>query len=81
MLEKGRITLPKVLRERSGLKKGDRLRVSLEKGEIRIRPAESKPKAVERTKGLLREAEPQLSPEALEETFLAASATWLRREE
>lgn len=71
LLEKGRITIPQEVRARLGLKKGDEVKFLLG-GIIRLVPLKLEEDIVERTKGLLRGVEPELSTEELEEAFLTA---------
>lgn len=78
VLEKGRITIPQELRERLGLKKGDKVKFLLEGGIIRLVPPKLEEDIVERTKGILRGIEPELSPEELEKAFLAAAESKIR---
>lgn len=74
VLEKGRVTLPQELRDRLGLKKGDRLRFLLEKDMVMVIKPEIRQDVVTRTKGLLKGVEPELSPDELEEALLAATS-------
>ena len=81
ILEKGRITLPKDLRDSLGLKKGESIRLSLERGEIRLVIPRLEEDAVEKTKGILKGIEPELTPEELEEAFLTAIASKIKAED
>lgn len=75
VLEKGRVTIPQELRDRLGLKRGDKIKFSLEGGRIRLFLPKLEEDVVERTKGVLKGIEPELGPEELEKAFLAAVAS------
>ena len=72
LMEKGRITLPKELRERLDLRKGEVIKLILEKRSIRLVIPRLEEDVIDETKGVIKGVEPELSPEELEETFLAA---------
>jgi len=75
ILEKGRVTIPQELRARLGLKKGDEVKFLLEEGAIRLVTPRLEEDIVERTKGVLKGIESELTPEELEKAFLTASAS------
>jgi len=81
VLEKGRVTIPNELRDRLNLKKGDKIKFSLEGGVIRLIIPKLEEDVVERTKGALKGIEPELTPEELEEAFLTAVASKIKAEE
>ncbi len=81
VLEKGRVTIPQKLRARLGLTKGDKIKFSLEGGMIRLIVPKLEEDVVERTKGVLKEIEPELTPEELEEAFLTAVASRIKAKE
>lgn len=80
-MEKGRVTIPRKLRDRLGLKRGDKIKFSLEGGMIRLIIPQLEEDVVERTKGVLKGVEPELTPEELEEAFLTAVASKIKVEE
>ncbi|MBI3976726.1 MAG: AbrB/MazE/SpoVT family DNA-binding domain-containing protein [Chloroflexi bacterium] len=59
---KGQITVPAEIRRALGLKEGDKVALTMENHEVRLRRAGS---VVERTAGILRGDEPVLSAEEL----------------
>ena len=75
LLEKGRVTIPKELRRRLGLRKGDKLKLLLDEGRIYLLAPRFKENVIEKTKGLLKGVEPELSIEGLREVLLEASAS------
>ena len=75
VLEKGRVTIPSELRTRLNLRKGDKVRFSLEGGTVHMTVPKLGEDVVEKTKGSLRTVEPELTPEELEEAFLTAVAS------
>jgi len=81
VLEKGRITIPNELRTRLDLKKGDKIRFSLEGSIIRLIIPKLEEDVVERTKGVLKGIEPELTPEELEEAFLTAVTSKIKAKE
>jgi len=64
-----------------GLKKGDKIRFSLEGSMIRLIIPKMEEDVVERTKGVLKGFEPELTPEELEEAFLTAAASKIKAKE
>jgi len=80
-LEKGRVTIPNELRDRLGLKKGDKIKFSLEGGMVRLIIPKLEEDVVDRTKGTLKGIEPELTPEELEEAFLRAVASKIKVKE
>lgn len=81
VLEKGRVTIPQELRGRLGLKKGDKIKFSLEGSMIRLIIPGLEEDVVERTKGVLKGIEPELAPEELEEAFLTAVTSKVKAKE
>lgn len=81
VLEKGRVTIPQELRGRLGLKKGDKIKFSLEGSMIRLIIPRLEEDVVERTKGVLKGIEPELTPEELEEAFLTAVTSKVKAKE
>lgn len=59
---KGQITLPAEVRRELDLKQGDRIAVSIDANEVRLRASSS---VVERTAGAFKSDQPPLSAEAL----------------
>ncbi len=67
MTSKGQVTIPVAIRRRLGLSPHDKVEFLMEDSQVRIMPAHQG--VVARTAGMLRSAQPQLSPE--EETIAA----------
>ena len=80
VLEKGRITIPRELRARLNLSKGDRVRFRLEEGKITLLVTEGGLDAVESSRGILRGVEPELTVEELGDAILGASGPRLGEE-
>lgn len=64
MSRKGQVTIPSEFRRALGLREGDRVMISMEEDEVRIRRAGS---VVARTAGMLKGDEPAKSAEELRE--------------
>ncbi len=75
ILEKGRLTVPRDLRARLDLKKGDKVRFRLQEGKIRLIVPGLEEDLVERTRGVLKGVEPELTVEELEDALLKAVAS------
>jgi len=75
VLEKGRVTIPNELRERLGLRKGDKIRFSLEGGTIHLIVPGLERDVVEETKGSLKGVEREFNPEELKDALLTAVAS------
>jgi len=80
-LEKGRLTVPRDLRARLDLKKGDKVRFHLQEGKIRLIVPRLEEDLVERTRGVLKGVEPELTVEELEDALLKAVASKAKTKE
>ena len=72
VLEKGRLTIPRELRARLNLRKGDKVRFHLEEGKIRLIVPKVEQDPVESSCGILRGVEPELTIEELGDAILGA---------
>jgi len=81
ILEKGRLTVPRDLRARLDLKKGDKVRFHLQEGKIRLIVPRLEEDLVERTRGVLKGVEPELTVEELEDALLKAVASKAKTKE
>lgn len=81
ILEKGRLTIPRDLRARLGLNKGDKVRFHLREGKIRLIVPRLEEDLVERTRGVLKGVEPELTVEELEDALLKAVASKAKTKE
>ncbi len=81
VLEKGRLTVPRDLRARLDLKKGDKVRFHLQEGKIRLIVPRLEEDLVERTRGVLKGVEPELTVEELEDALLKAVASKAKTKE
>jgi len=72
VLEKGRITIPRELRTRLNLSKGDKVRFRLQEGKIYLLVPKGDLDAVESSRGILRGVEPELGIEELGDAILDA---------
>ena len=80
-MEKGRLTVPRDLRARLDLKKGDKVRFHLQEGKIRLIVPRLEEDLVERTRGVLKGVEPELTVEELEDALLKAVASKAKTKE
>lgn len=67
--EKGRILIPKEIRERAGLKIGDRARLSVEGGKIVVEPPISPEEFIKEMEGCIKEGAPSIDPLKLKEMW------------
>ncbi len=67
--DKGRILIPKALREKAGLKPGDRARLRVEKGRIVIIPPISPQEFIQEMEGCITEGTPSIEPLKLKEIW------------
>jgi len=81
LLEKGRATIPQELRSRLGLRKGDKIKFLIEGDIIRLVIPDLRGGTVEKTVGILKGIEPEMTAEELEEAFLMAVASKIKAEE
>lgn len=79
ILEKGRVTIPGELRTCLNLRKGDKVKFTLEGGVVHMTVPKLGGDVVERTMGSLKDVEPKLTPEELEEALLAAASETTRQ--
>ncbi len=59
---KGRILIPKEIREKIGLKAGDRTRLKVEEGKIIVIPPISPEEFIEEMEGCIKEGTPTIDP-------------------
>ena len=80
VLEKGRITIPRELRARLNLSKGDKVRFRLEDGKVILLVHDGDLDPVESSRGILRGVEPKLTMEELGDAILGAFSPRLGEE-
>lgn len=72
------MTIPNDIRRRLNIRKGDKIKFNLEGSSIHITVPKLEDNIVERTKGILKGIEPELTPEELEDAFLLGMASKIK---